>query len=307
MSRSNWLPVTALVGLALQPVGNCSYAQTGAANSKQQPQQTPQIVAPLDLAPLNERLERIDKSIEALQPKPETADENRRAEGDLKAQQDMAWWAKWMTIATGLSVFVSALGVGLIVLTLRQNKRAMRIALAGAKSASRSVRVAKQAADASSALERGYVFVKPEYNIGLRSPRPGALIDESLPYFSASSEIRNYGRTPIILRTFESAVDLLSKPSEPDNTLPMPVILFPGGRVLEAGQKWNSSSASTTPITGSDWRITVDEGVAFVWYYGKVTYEDVLGNIRFTRFRWQYNGLAKSFEPYGGKPFNERT
>jgi hypothetical protein len=56
----------------------------------------------------------------------------------------------------------------------------------------------------------------------------------------------------------------------------------------------------------------IDGGHIFVWFYGRMTYEDIFGNSRETRFRWRYNGLAKgssglSFMRSGGKPHNERT
>jgi len=43
----------------------------------------------------------------------------------------------------------------------------------------------------------------------------------------------------------------------------------------------------------------------FVWYCGRVTYEDIFGNIRQTRFRWRSSG--DDFMPSGAKPYNERT
>lgn len=147
MSRSNWLLIAAVVGLALQPIGNRCHAQGGAPEGQNIADKTTQPVAPLDLAPLYERLERIDERIQAVEPKPETADEYRRAEGDLKAQEDMAWWAMLMFYATAFSAAVSALGVGLIIFTLRQNARSIRIALMSVKRSNEAVHVARQTAE----------------------------------------------------------------------------------------------------------------------------------------------------------------
>lgn len=140
--------VFATVGLTLQPIGDRCHAQDGASQGQDKTEQAPQVIAPLDLTPINERLESIDKSIEALQPKPETADEYRRAEGDLKAQTEMADWARVMAYVTSASVIVSAFGVGLIILTLRQNRRSMRIGLAGVKRSGAAVRETKRIGEA---------------------------------------------------------------------------------------------------------------------------------------------------------------
>ena len=303
MSRSYWLLIASIVGLA-QPVGYRCHAQTGASQGKAEPQQAPQVIVRPDLAPLNERLERIDKSIEGLQPKPETADEYRRAEGDLNAQEKMAVWAEWMFYATAASVVVSALGVGLIILTLRQNKKAMGIAITAADAANRAAEV-----------ERGFVFVRPEFHVGRFAPvrKPSSTIGEPAPDQHrtrgwARYRIRNLGRTPVIVWSIQRELSTLSKPQELDNTQVLAVRDFPGGHILESGDDWaGDENFDTQTFSGEDWDTRIATGDVFFWFGGTVFYEDVHGIARFTRFRWVYNGLTNGFAPYGGKPHNERT
>lgn len=146
MPRGGWLLIIAVIGLALQLIGDRSYAQTSTRQSGDIPEKAlqPHPVQPLDLAPINERLERINKAVETLKLTPESPDEYRRAEGDLKAQQDMAEYAMLMTIATGVSVLISAAGVALLLVTLRQNRGAIRIALTGLNRTNRAVRLAER-------------------------------------------------------------------------------------------------------------------------------------------------------------------
>lgn len=184
MFRSGWLPVFALIGLALQPIGQGSYAQERGAKSETEPQQAPQVIAPLNLTPLYERLERIDRSIEALKASPESSDEHRRAESDLKAQQDMAQWAKWMTIVTGMSVVVSSIGVAAVVITLRQNAKSLRIAAMGAKRASQSIRLTKETAQRQL---RAYLCTT---SVGIRR------LDGMPNTLTCTLEVFNSGQTP---------------------------------------------------------------------------------------------------------------
>lgn len=209
MLRSHRVLIAAVVGLTLQPIRDGCHAETSTSKS-QQLIQAPQPVEPLDLAPLNEHLDRIHKSIEALKAPPESLDENRRAEGDLKAQQDMADWAKWMAYVTGVSVLVSLGGVGLVFVTLRQNRRAMRIALAGVRRASQSVRVAEQTARREL---RAYVFGHPK-NVHI----------SGTTLVSVTLALSNHGSTPASKIGMKGGVNIYPYPLPADVQIPFPQV-----------------------------------------------------------------------------------
>ncbi|MFN7611355.1 MAG: hypothetical protein ACK5QX_10545 [bacterium] len=59
-------------------------------------------------------VDNVSRELEAARNKPETANETRRAEQDLKAQKDSAKWAMVMGLMALISTIVS--GVGLIYL-----------------------------------------------------------------------------------------------------------------------------------------------------------------------------------------------
>jgi hypothetical protein len=139
MSRSYWLSIFALVGWliggdlpqAQQPKGPTFEGQpmaTGeqqntSANSDdriQDQQAEPEKIVPA--------LKSIEDAIHDLKPKNDEAKDKRdedRAKDDLKAQEDMAAWAKWMLWATAASVAVSLVGLGMIWRSLQLAREAI--------------------------------------------------------------------------------------------------------------------------------------------------------------------------------------
>jgi hypothetical protein len=267
MLRSYRLLIAAVVGLAVQPIGEGSYAQDRASNGEAKPQEAPGVIAPFDLAPLNERLESIDESIEALKAGPESADENRRAEGDLKAQEDMAKWAFWMLVATSASVAVSAAGVGLIVFTLRQNKRSMRIALSGVRRASQSVRVAQQTARREL---RAYVFGHPK-NVHVSGKT----------LVSVTLTVRNHGSTPASNVGMKGGVNIYPYP------LPNEVIIdFPEvdmtTQTLPPGAEFPAKIAVNRTATAIDEQ-RLRAGTHRLYAFAVIKYRDAFGHERTTK------------------------
>lgn len=182
MSFRSRLKIAAmLAGLTACPIANTCHAQV---QGEHQPQVQGPTVLP-DLAPLYERLERIDRSIEGLRPRIDPS-EQRRAERDLKAQEEMARWARWMTVIAVVSGAISAFGVGFILLTLRQNRSAIRIAM-------ESVRIAERQLIADS---RPWVTVDAEL-VG-----PVCFVKDGNGHVQGSLivnfTLRNIGKTPAL-------------------------------------------------------------------------------------------------------------
>jgi hypothetical protein len=101
MSRSNWLLIAALVGLAvLYPIESPSYAQTGTEHANREPKQD---AKPIDLSPIANEIKGLTRAIEAIKPEGKSSDEIEREKSDLQAQQDMARWARLMYVASALT------------------------------------------------------------------------------------------------------------------------------------------------------------------------------------------------------------
>jgi hypothetical protein len=98
-------------------------------------------------------LARLPKAIETAPADPDAKAQEKRAEDDLKAQQDMAKWAMWMFVAAGLTVLLTMIGILLIWRTLIHTRRASKYAGVGARQARRAAiasdRMAEEATKAT--------------------------------------------------------------------------------------------------------------------------------------------------------------
>jgi hypothetical protein len=70
-------------------------------------------------------LNRIVTALEAEFTKPESADDRRRAEGDLDAQQSMAWWTPWIFIAAVFQAIFTYFGIRYVRVQLILTRRAV--------------------------------------------------------------------------------------------------------------------------------------------------------------------------------------
>lgn len=220
---------------------------------------------------------------------------------DLAAQESMAnstfhlKWAGWLSL-------IASIG-GLIMLgtTLHFTRVAADASRDGLREARRSADAAVQTAN----VERGVVFISPSFRWA--PSNRAAEIGKAIGY--ATCSFTNYGRSPIVLRQFERDLMLQTqRNADPDNTQPhMPWIEFPGGRILQENISWSLEHELELPALTPEDMQTVTNGANIVWFYGCLTYEDVLGNLRYTRFRWKWEALTMRFIPHGGPPHNERT
>lgn len=74
--------------------------------------------------------------------------EYERSKADLEAQQEMAQWAFWMVIVSGVSAAIAAFAVGLLYLTLKETRRATKAATDAAGAAQDTVAVTREIAQA---------------------------------------------------------------------------------------------------------------------------------------------------------------
>lgn len=148
MPLRNWLYIIALGGLALaasafaQPVDGNISGQPKVEQSAPEPRPEPP-----DLSTIESLVERITRAVEAKPEKPDTSEQDARAKRDVDAQEAMALWAKWMTIATGASVGLGLLSLFLIWRTVVHTKRAAIAAGNAATAATNTIRVTREAAE----------------------------------------------------------------------------------------------------------------------------------------------------------------
>ena len=119
-----------------QPTG-----RNGSAQPCAQPRQAQPITNPNPSLPpaVQDDLNRIAGALEASNAHPEATAEQQRAQDDLKAQQDMAKWAKFMFWAATAETLVTLVGVILVWLTLNATWAAKGEAKRAADAAEKTV------------------------------------------------------------------------------------------------------------------------------------------------------------------------
>lgn len=113
----------------------------------------------------NRSLLALEKAIQALVSKisppkedqTKAAEEEKRANEDLKAQQDMAFWAFLMLVATVIQIVMNGAGIWLVWQSLKAARASVDRAADGAEAAKRSVEISEQALVAT---ERAFVYLE---------------------------------------------------------------------------------------------------------------------------------------------------
>ena len=216
MSRGYWYTLIAVVGWLV--FGSLTYAQEqlspslesqpvtpsqqGDANSGKQDSAPDEQPKPEILTPA---LQKIESAIrEIVPPKDEGKYQRQEArdKGDLRAQEDMAFWAKFMFWATAVAAAITFCGLVLIGRTLHYTRIAANHTQGMLEEAKTTTTAAVDAAKAAKKsaelqeesfrnLERPYLFIVIKETRRLH--RPGNEIPHLKYTFS------NYGKTPAIL------------------------------------------------------------------------------------------------------------
>lgn len=230
---------------------------------------------------------------------------------DLKAQQDMAFWGKWMFYASFGALGATVGGIWLVYLNLREARRVTVQSIKGTNAARKAVKVAKRQADLQEEsfrrLERPYVMPGTISRIG-QGP------DERVPQKGANyvhCEIGNHGRTPAIIHYVLDSFGPTpnNHHSDPDSGVRKLPRDFARGSVMAAGEVSETLFVAEFPgaikVTGKPGRLSLSypdgDGVYLVI---NIKFEDVVGTIRIARFTWQWSGMYQSFLRYGGKKYN---
>lgn len=291
--------VFAVVGLGY-PINDGCHAQERSTDAHEQPQPKQ---SPVDLAPLQDAINRVTGAVEALKDNPEAEAENKRAESDLRAQKDMAKWAFWMFVAASWSVALTLIGVILIWRTLVYTKRAAAYSQSMADAANETADAAKRQAEHSeqafSRLERPHVLVSNVSSIKHK------VVKQSSRYYVACT-LGNYGRTPAIVS--EVRYEYAPAPIHPTVTPSRNVGIRP---ILKEGAAYPEPidlvihPPSVVERAQPDHRIVLsipESDTVFLTI--STNFQDVLGVHRERRFVWIYDQKRRQFHQYGGAKYN---
>lgn len=173
----------------VRPVTNEQYCK--APTSKDYPKEAKQ--APQDGAGNLAVLERLARSVESISAQTDPIDKTERELSDLAAQQDMSCWGFWMMTASFAQVLVGIGGIGVVIVTIRQSRRALGIG-------QRSLKEARYASQVVVSKDRAFVFVDDILLEQITNKERDAVLS-----FSATVVWKNSGTTPT--KAFRSYVN----------------------------------------------------------------------------------------------------
>ena len=283
MSGRYWLLVIALGGYLVAPLsassalepadlnqpGQATGGDPSAADIQDEP---PPEVSPLANSTIVSVFERIATALEAIGTNPKTKREEKRAETDLKAQTDMAFWAMWVFIAAAIQAVITAIGIYYV----RNTLKATRDAVAETKAATAVTATAVSDARRNAERElRAYFAVVP-----------GPLrISDGLYVRLIQS---NVGQTPA--RNVRLWAQAVIRPTDLPKNHKFPKLPRVGGTtVVHPNQSFFAQLTTVGTDKNSNYSNIVNQDAKCRLYvFAEVTYEDYTGRERRARACWYY-------------------
>ena len=162
--------------------------------------------------------------------------------------------------------------------------------------------VTRQTVDNLVATERARFFIVVSgNNLGLNTEfycegRPDTLNEHSK--WRVSYFLKNYGKTPAIIR--ETSHFLINAAKPPDEPTYFPVDIVEGEFAISTDKSTKERTCFLDPSCriGQREAINIFKGETSLWFYGRVLYDDVLGGKEHEHcWLWRYNGNTKGFRP----------
>jgi len=184
----------------------------------------------------------------------ETTNEHDRAERDIVAQHEMAWWAAWMAIISGFTAFVSLVGIYYIRQTLMETRRIGQSEIRAYLSVSAEVIPASRGSDLGD---------QQEFEIVIRNNG-----------LSPARNLRFIANAAWKPRTLESPCPDLVGPKKVSLT---PMFTISAGDLVKGSVRSHLIHRDFIPKDTND-------GERVPMIFGIIWYEDVFGNHRQKRF-----------------------
>lgn len=282
--------------------------------------------------------DRIASALEAANAYAQAPEQRQDAKRAVTAAESAARWARVMAIVAAIDTLITAAGVTLVLLTLREAKRTADATIKAADAT-------KETAEAAlAALDRPWLFIEEPWNINT-APAP----DKELKY--ARIKVTNYGKMPAVVGTakavlfYSPGLFLADAFKNVMNPLPKTMKAFPGksqsGMFVysngkdaleedkdikaEAGQSFGKLNkipfdAGFVIAPGKTQEFffrgdtTIDvayenampvEHAASVYLYGNIIYAMPTDEVEILTFCYEAK-LGGPFRAYGGPPYNDR-
>jgi len=116
--------------------------------------------------------------------------------------------------------------------------------------------------------------------------------------------LKNYGRTPAVLK--EISHDLQRWTSLPEKLHYLPIPAMPKEPAIVAGASSEPLQCTLAVPLTVEAATSIRTGDSFLWLYGRVLYEDAFGREREHRFLYRYR-IGPGFQPYYYQDYNKST
>ncbi|WP_349434302.1 hypothetical protein [Pararhizobium sp. A13] len=192
----------------------------------------------------------------------EATNEHERAENDLVAQSDMAWWTFWMTVVSAATLGITSIGIYYIRDTLVETRKAV-------KAADDAVIVTR---DMAQMQMRAYMNTAHAWISFKENNEPVAHVS-----------IKNFGQTPAM--NVKSWIHIWIEKYPLKGSLPFPKEgeVDQSSSVISPGFHYNYHHPRTRGID-EEIMTEIRAGRAAIYVYGGITYDDVFGGNRKTEF-----------------------
>jgi hypothetical protein len=206
---------------------------------------------------------------------------------------EIAWWQDPVAVFTLGLVFIGVVQAGIFFGQMRLIGKSLGPAEQAAKAA-------QAAAEHIPRVERAYLFVKVKNeNFGVILSEYTKMTDDNLEERIGSSlvvdfSIENQGKTPAIIKGVSAQMfHYKALPDEPGYGAPLDL---PKNRHL--GAEKESSPDIMVPMLAPTYGIvgSLMRAESAIWFYGRVTYDDIFGDPHEHRFCWRYS--SGYFLPY---------
>ena len=216
-------------------------------------------------------LKRIAAAQDAQAKGGDSAEEKQDKKADLRAQEDMAYWARWMFFANLGSLAFTIAATVLLAFTFKQTRRATYAARQSAAASKQAVRVSRHSAEQQL---RAYVGVKHGFIriVNLTNSTRGL----------AELKIVNCGQTIAHNVRLVLQVDV----RDDESIAPHTASIDTQGIYLLPGFVWDVDQATPSGVDIADFATDISKRRKHILVWGEITYE-TLGGTKTSKFRFK--------------------
>lgn len=243
-------------------------------------------------------VENLGTALEKAANKDDSSENLQREKDDLAAQQDMARWAFWMTLAAAAQAVVGIAGIYYLRRTLKINREATRAAADAAIAAQKTVKATQDS-------ERAHmVLTKPNLIVGAANKLYAGTMGTDKNSISVSYAFKNFGRTPAFVRKTSVGVCYGGSPTileKIENRQNIDNEIVVGAAEQYPIEVFRLFLAKTIP---PDEYKLLEANQISIFLVGSIIYSDIFGGHFERRFCLQFFGIHAAYRTWNKDGFH---